>query len=144
MKEKNKKTNRIAIRVSDEELEKIKKEARSAGLNRSEYIRFKLGIDDKVFSKKLETFEEKQERILKYLEDFDLSEDQLIELTSKLGELKIKANEIGNSIRSYNPYEKVGPTFYTSDELYLSYRELISSIDLLSEEVKTLWESQKF
>lgn len=143
MSKKEKKDHRIGIRLSDSELKKIEDEANSSGLNRSEYIRYKLGIEDKKFEDRIETFEERQEKILNLLENYDLSEEAILELVNELSTVKLALNNIGYDIRSLRPEGENPSHYFTFDPLYSEYRHIRDKLSVVGEKVGLLWELQK-
>jgi hypothetical protein len=143
MSEKEKKNHRIGIRLTDSEIEKIDNEASAAGLNRSEYIRFKLGIEDKSFEDKIETFEERQEKILNLLENYDLSEDTIIKLVNELSTVKLALNNVGYDIRSLRPKYANPGSYFNNHMLYDEYKRIRDKLDKVGDKVGLLWELQK-
>ncbi|WP_416335410.1 plasmid mobilization protein (plasmid) [Anaerococcus sp. DFU013_CI05] len=143
MDKKEKKNHRIGIRLTDNEIEKIDNEASSAGLNRSEYIRFKLGIEDKSFEDRIETFEERQEKILDLLENYDLSEEAIIKLVNELSTVKLALNNVGYDIRSLRPAHAHPGSYFNNHMLYDEYRYIRDNLDKIGEKVGLLWELQK-
>lgn len=144
MSEKEKKVHRIGIRLSDSEYQKIKDEAESLGVNRSEYIRYQLGIDDQNFDKKLNLMDERQQRILELLEGYDLSEKALIELTEKLCEVKVAISNVGVDIRKLRP-EHVHPAiYYRNNPIYEEHVRVREKLSEIGDGVALLWELQKY
>lgn len=144
MGEKQNRTKKIYARLTEKEFEELEKKINNSRYNRSDYIRKKLEVEDKVLEEKIDESIKRDEEIRQFIKEYDLSEEKLIKLSNSLDSLKVEVNNVGNLIRLYNPYLEVGEDFYKTDELYLSYRELVKELKNIANEVSILWELQKY
>lgn len=144
MTKENKKVHKVTVRMTDDELKKVEEEAETSGLNRSEYIRFKLGISDEKFEDKLNVMEERQERILELLENYDLNKESLKKLTEGLCDVKIALLNVNDSVRSLRPDDIEPYYYYSRDPLYSSYVFVREKLDEIGDAVGLLWELQKY
>jgi hypothetical protein len=144
MGEKQNRTKKIYARLTEKEFEELEKKINNSRYNRSDYIRKKLEVEDKVLEEKIDESIKRDEEIRQFIKEYDLSEEKLIKLSNSLDDLKVEVNNVGNLIRLYNPYLEVGEDFYKTDELYLSYKGLVDELKNIANEVSILWELQKY
>ena len=144
MGEKQNRTKKIYARLTEKEFEELEKKINDSRYNRSDYIRKKLEVEDKVLEEKIDESIKRDEEIRQFIKEYDLSEEKLISLSNSLDDLKVEVNNVGNLIRLYNPYLEVGEDFYKTDELYLSYKGLVDELKNIANEVSILWELQKY
>ncbi len=144
MAKKESRSKKIYARLTEKEFEELEKKINNSRYNRSDYIRKKLEVEDKVLEEKIDESIKRDEEIRQFIKNYDLSEEKLSSLSNSLDDLKVEVNNVGNLIRLYNPYLEVGENFYKTDELYLSYRELVKELKNIANEVSILWELQKY
>ncbi|WP_394024493.1 hypothetical protein ACF3NF_07855 (plasmid) [Anaerococcus martiniensis] len=144
MGEKQNRTKKIYARLTEKEFEELEKKINDSRYNRSDYIRKKLEVEDKVLEEKIDESIKRDEEIREFIKNYDLSEEKLIKLSNSLDDLKVEVNNVGNLIRLYNPYLEVGEDFYKTDKLYLSYKGLVDELKNIANEVSILWELQKY
>jgi hypothetical protein len=144
MPKKENRNKKIYARLTEKEFEELEKKINNSRYNRSDYIRKKLEVEDKVLEEKIDESIKRDEEIRQFIKNYDLSEEKLSSLSNSLDDLKVEVNNVGNLIRLYNPYLEVGENFYKTDELYLSYRELVKELKNIANEVSILWELQKY